>query len=133
MNENKKIRILLAEDDMAIREILTELLIEEGYECIPSFDGKEAAEKLKTETFDVLVSDFRMPRMDGVELLKWCRSNHIHLPVIFITANKDLFPKEKLALNDCCAALLEKPIDINKLLEAIHEAKTRNHHRFCEL
>lgn len=42
-----------------------------------------------------------------------------------------LLPDEQLALGDCCAALLEKPIDIEHLLKAIAEAKTRNHLRHC--
>lgn len=133
MITDQKLRILLAEDEPTIREILTELLVDEGYECIAAFDGLDATEKLKKETFDLLISDFRMPRMNGAELLKWCREQKIHLPVIFITANKELFPEEKDALSDCCAALLVKPIDFNNLILAIEEAKTRNHHRFCEL
>lgn len=133
MSASRKLKIILAEDESAIREILSELLADEGYECVTAVDGQDAAEKLKADNFDLLISDFRMPRMTGVDLLKWCRSNSIHLPVIFITANKELFPEEKQALNDCCAALLQKPIDFNHLVVAIEEAKVRNHRRMCEL
>ncbi len=128
-----KDKLLIVEDDDSIREILTEMLIDEGFECSSASDGLKATELLKENNFDVLISDFRMPRMNGTDLLKWCRDNNIHLPVIFITANKDLFPEEKLALNDCCAALLQKPIDMDTLLEAIQDAKSRNHHRHCQL
>jgi CheY-like chemotaxis protein len=128
----KKLKIILAEDETSIREILTELLIDEGYDCVPAADGFIASEKLKNETFDLLISDFRMPRMNGAQLIKWCRDNNIQVPVIFITANLELFPEEKLALNDCCALLLQKPIDFNHLILSIENAATRNHQVSCE-
>lgn len=130
---SQKLKLLIVEDDDAIREILTDLLVDEGYECASACDGVKATELLSVSSFDVLISDFRMPRMNGAELLEWCRARGLHLPVIFLTANKDLFPHEKLALNDCCAALLQKPIDIDHLILAITDAKTRNHHRHCQL
>jgi DNA-binding response OmpR family regulator len=69
--------------------------------------------------------------MNGVELLNWCRNEEIYLPVIFITANLELLPDEKLALKDCCSALMQKPIDFDELLLAIESAKKRNHDRDC--
>lgn len=129
----EKLKLLIVEDDESIREILTEMLVDEGFDCVSASDGEKATHILKEATFDVLISDFRMPKMNGTELLKWCRDHGIHLPVIFITANKDLFPEEKLALDDCCAALLQKPIDIDHLITAIEDARSRNHHRHCQL
>lgn len=126
-----KSRVLVVEDENSIREILVELLSDEGFDCDSAFDGKDAAEKLMTNSYDVLVSDFRMPRMDGAELLKWCRANEHHLPFVFITANKELLPEEKQALDDCCAVLLHKPIDFDHLITAIENAKARNHQRQC--
>lgn len=128
---DKKTRILLVEDDSSIRETLAELLSFEGYECVEADDGQTATEILEREKFDVLVSDFRMPRMNGVDLLKWCRERKIHFPVIFITANRELFDKENFALTDCCAALLRKPIGIDELLSAVETARSRNHVREC--
>jgi CheY-like chemotaxis protein len=61
----------------------------------------EAIEKLSKEAFDLLISDFRMLRMSGFELLRWCREHDFHFPVIFVTANKVLFPEERIALDDC--------------------------------
>lgn len=126
-----KTRILLVEDDASIRESLVELLSFEGYECAEADDGLTATEILARERFDLLISDFRMPRMNGVDLLKWCREHEIHFPVIFITANRELFDKEQVALKDCCAALLRKPIGIDELLQAVDEAMARAHKRDC--
>lgn len=124
-------KILLVEDDENIRDILCEILKDEGFDVIPSIDGQEATEILKEKHFDLLISDFRMPRMNGAELLEWCRNHKIHFPVIFITANANLMPSENLALKDCCAALLPKPIDLDQLMQAIEDAKKRQHNIHC--
>ena len=121
MDMEKKYRILLAEDEPSIREALAEILMDEGFHCTPAIDGKDATEKLEKEDFDLLISDFRMPRMNGAELVEWCRQKNINLPVIFITANKNLLPEEKRAVTDG-SVLLHKPLDINVLLSALEEA-----------
>ena len=130
----EKLKILLAEDDAGIRESLTELLDYEGFDCVPAFDGQDAIEILAARDpcyFQVMISDFRMPRMNGGELLQWCRAHGYHFPVIFITANRELVPTENRALSDCCAALLHKPINIEQLLQAIEAARARNHQEDC--
>lgn len=118
-------KILLTEDDDSIREILTELLREEGYECTPAIDGQEAIEILKRKNFDLLITDFRMPRMDGAQLLKWCRTHEKKFPVIFITANANLLPTENGALGDQSASLLRKPIEINDLMQFIENGRRK--------
>lgn len=128
----KEYKILLVEDDDNIRDILCEILKDEGYVVTPAVDGQEATEILQKKSFDLLISDFRMPRMNGAELLEWCRVHKLHFPVIFITANANLMPSENLALDDCCAALLPKPIDIEQLMGAINDAKKRHHNEHCK-
>lgn len=128
---NEKYRILYAEDEQALREITFELLTEEGFDCVAVSDGVAAVEKLKSEKFDLIISDFRMPHMDGALLLFWCRQNDIHCPFIFLSGNLERLPIEKAALKDCCAAYLHKPIGINELLKAIESARTRSHEFDC--
>lgn len=132
MKSSEKVRILVAEDDASIREILLEILEGEGFTAVGAIDGQDASEKIQLAPFDLLISDFRMPRMNGAELLQWCRTNGFHLPVIFITANRDLFPEEKLSLTDCCAALIQKPLDIDHLLVAIKDSQNRSHRVDCK-
>jgi DNA-binding NtrC family response regulator len=118
---HKKLKIILAEDEASIREILSELLIDEGHECVSATDGRDAAEKISKEPFDLLISDFRMPYMNGAELFQWCHENKKKMPVIFITANNDLFPEEKIAISDHSASLMHKPIDFNNLVRVIRD------------
>ncbi len=72
-----------------------------------------------------------MPYMTGADLLEWCREKRLHFPVIFVTANLDLLPSEMIALNDCCAALLNKPVGMFELLHAITSAEVRDHNLHC--
>ncbi len=123
-------KILLVEDDPSIREALREILEMEKHQCTEVADGLLATEILKKSTaFDLLITDFRMPNINGAELLGWCRKNAIHFPVIFITADRELLHFEKIALSDCCAVLLRKPIHVVELLTAISDSQIRNHNR----
>ncbi len=62
-------KILIVDDEMAIRETLKSILEEEGYECAVAADGLDALEKLEKNNFDVIISDIKMPNMDGMELM----------------------------------------------------------------
>lgn len=127
----KIIKILIVEDDFTLRELMVDILTGEGFHCLDAPDGLAASELLKQETIDLLITDFRMPHMSGVDLLNWCREKKLHFPVIFITANVDLLPVERFALSDCCAALLSKPIGIEDILTAISQAEKRDHRSHC--
>jgi DNA-binding NtrC family response regulator len=125
-------RILIAEDDEGIQDVLVDILGGEGHSCRVASNGRIAANFLSEDSsYDLLISDFRMPEMDGVQLLEWCRNSKIHFPVIFITATSNLVDREKVALEDCCAEMLEKPFEISSLLVAVEDAKLRNHQREC--
>lgn len=129
--EQQHYRILVVDDEPQIREIVVELLSSEGYICTEASDGEEATKQIEENKFDLLVTDFRMPNMDGSELINWCRENKYHFPVIFITGNPELLPKEQFALGDCCADLLSKPLAVVELFKAINSARVRNHHWMC--
>ena len=126
-------KVLIVDDEKYLRELLAEMIGEEGFQCLQAEDGKHASEILEKETIDLMITDMRMPRMDGAQLLAWCRQKDLHFPVIFITANVELLPHDKVALSDCCAALLRKPVSIDVLIEAIKAADLRNHYRLCDL
>lgn len=128
---SKPIKVLYAEDDQNLREVITELLESEGIQCVPAVDGIDASEKIPKENFDVIITDFRMPRMDGADLLLWCRKNKIHTPFIFMSANVERIPKEVMALGDCCASYLSKPVEFDQLLKAINDALSRTHEFDC--
>ena len=63
-------KILLVDDDASVRRVLQFKLQKRGFAVATAADGNEALENLNTETFDLLLSDIRMPGMDGIELLE---------------------------------------------------------------
>jgi DNA-binding NtrC family response regulator len=78
--------ILLAEDERLLRESLAELLADEGYQVTRAADGKEAHEALLARPFDLIMTDVRMPNMDGTTLLKHAQQVAPQTPVMVLTA-----------------------------------------------
>lgn len=80
--------ILVVDDDLAILESVTDLLLLSGYEARATKNGLEALEVLEAELPDLIVADIMMPKMDGYELLERVRANPdwAHIPVIILTA-----------------------------------------------
>lgn len=117
MRENY--RILLVEDDHSIRHLMEEILIDEGYHLTSVVNGLEAVKTLSQNDFNLLITDFRMPQLNGVELLKWCRENCLKLPVIFMTATACLLQEENLALKDFQAVLIHKPLNVDHFLDKV--------------
>ncbi|GGC14100.1 response regulator [Novosphingobium endophyticum] len=79
------IRILLAEDDQAMRTYLARALENAGYDVVVAESGVDALPHLETETFDLLLSDIVMPEMDGIELAQRCAEVSPMTKVMFIT------------------------------------------------
>ena len=70
-----------------MRKVLCALLERSGYEVLSAGDGREAQKCLQRGGIDVVMTDIRMPRMNGLELLAWCGTEVPDLPVIVITAH----------------------------------------------
>ena len=79
-------RILLVDDDDALRDALADLLESRGYDVVAVDDGKRGLEQCQRESFDLVVTDFRMPGLGGMELLKELRESNPKMPVIMMTA-----------------------------------------------
>ena len=75
-------RILLVEDDNALRPLLVKLLRKNGYKVLEAADGYEAEAILNKETVDIVISDLLMPGKDGIELLMSIREKYPNLPLI---------------------------------------------------
>ena len=111
------IRILLAEDDAALRTYLSRALEKAGYSVVAVGSGEEAMPFLKTEIFDLLVSDIVMPQMDGIELAKRCNELSPITKVMFITG----FAAVSLrARNETPQArMLSKPFHLRELVNEV--------------
>ena len=74
---NVKARILVADDDWSAREIITNILVNEGCEVEGAENGTEAVAKLDSESFDLCVTDLKMPEVEGIGVLDHIRERHL--------------------------------------------------------
>ena len=81
-----KKKILIVDDDPEICETLSDILEEEGYEVVSACDGQNALEKIRIGSFNLVITDIKMPIMDGMALLKEIERCHANIEVIVITS-----------------------------------------------
>jgi len=122
VDKQLKKHILVVDDEQSIRELVRDILEEEGFQVTAVANGVEALETIGThETIDLIISDIRMPVMGGVQLLEKVRENNpFPPPMIFITGYADITPE--LAAEKGVVAYLKKPMSINELLVTIQNA-----------
>lgn len=116
-------KILLADDEAALRFLLSETLADEGYEITESEDGLEAIEHLKSGSFDLVILDYMMPEHTGVEVCEWLRSNpnpNRTAPVILLTA-KALEKDRVRAKAAGVTQYIVKPFSPLQLLDTVQE------------
>ncbi len=109
------VKILLVDDEKGIRKVLKIYLQDMGYAVFTADNGKKAVEKIHGEFFDIILTDIRMPGMDGISLLKHVKKNCPDTEVIMITGHGDF----KLAIESLkldAVDFISKPID-NDILE----------------
>jgi CheY-like chemotaxis protein len=116
-------KILVIDDEELITKTLLKLLSNEGYGATVVKSGKEAVEKVKETDFDLIISDVRMPEMDGIETVKQIRaylekSNKKPIPEVLITGYADM-DKYTSAMELEVADYLYKPFDTADFLKII--------------
>ncbi len=112
---NEKLRILVVDDDRRMAKTLMNIFQIEGYEAKAAHSGPEALEKVEKTHFDCVLTDIKMPEMNGVELYRAIKARQPDLPVVLMTA----YSTDKLVnegLEEGAVAALTKPLDINLLL-----------------
>src|SRR5262249_12018795 len=112
------VRILVVDDEEAVRGYVTGVLREAGYEAIGAASGNEAIEIAATNgPFDLLLTDVAMPVMDGPQLAKQIRTREPAIKVLYLTAYRERLVLAWPAVSD--DAFLEKPVAIRPLLESV--------------
>ncbi|MGZ5971214.1 MAG: sigma-54-dependent transcriptional regulator, partial [Polyangiales bacterium] len=119
--KNPKARVLVVDDEASARSGLEKLLRQEGYAVDVAPGGAEALEIAADHPVDVVVTDLKMPGMDGVELMKRLRAAENQLPVIVVTAFGDV-TSAVTAMRAGANDYLTKPVDFDALLLSIERA-----------
>lgn len=116
----RRTRVLLAEDDRALRRFLEIVLERAGYKVIPAADGLEAMKVALSTPIDIVVTDAMMPNLSGHEFCRFLRNSQTlsHLPVILLSALERKEPEQNLEQVD---AFLSKPVSAESLVECIEK------------
>lgn len=112
--------ILIVDDEEIIRDFLFEVL-NEDYDLASASDGDKAIECLKEKSFDLIITDLKMPRVSGEEVVKFAKEARPGTKVIVISGYSSLYSVSQ-SVNGGAAAFLSKPFSIKELLQAIDTA-----------
>jgi len=114
-------RILVAEDEIPVREFIRRALEHRGHEVVAVADGADAVVKLTRSVFDLLLADIGMPNMDGVELALKAARDWPDMPVLLMSGYA-LERQRAHGIDDLASAVLQKPfsmVDLNGAVEQV--------------
>ncbi len=119
-------KILIIEDEEPIRRVLVRILADEdsSFEIHEASDGKKGLDLIKKESFDLVLCDIKMPKVDGIELLQRTRKINTSLPFIMLTGHGNIetaVESMKLGAYD----FISKPPDLNRLVNSVRNALER--------
>jgi len=121
-----KEKILIVDDEPAIVTLLTYNIEQAGYQTDTANDGLEAIKKAQTESYDMIILDLMLPKMDGLEVCKYLRRNDVDTPILMLTALDDEADKIK-GLNLGADDYLTKPFSPKEVIARIQAILRRVH------
>jgi DNA-binding NtrC family response regulator len=121
----EKAKILIAEDERTQREILKGFLEKEGFSVIGAAHGREALRRLEGENCDLILLDYKMPELDGLQTLREVRKLNPEIPVMMMTAYGTV-ETAVASMKEGAADYLTKPIDLDELLLKIQKILERS-------
>lgn len=117
--------ILVIDDEKAIRKTLLEILSFEGYKVDEAADGEEGLKKFKEKTFDLVLCDIKMPKLDGIEFLQKAGEINADVPIIMISGHGNIETAVE-AVKKGAYDYISKPPDLNRLLITIRNAMDKS-------
>ncbi|MGB4771720.1 MAG: sigma-54 dependent transcriptional regulator [Chitinophagaceae bacterium] len=114
-------QVLIIDDEKAIRKTLAEILSYEGYKIDEAENGEEGLKRFKEKTYDVVLCDIKMPKLDGIEFLEKAREHNPDVPVIMISGHGTIETAVE-AVKKGAYDYISKPPDLNRLLITIRNA-----------
>lgn len=123
-------RVMVIEDDDAVRGLVIRMLERVGHEVVATPDGREALRMFGQEPTDLVITDINMPGMDGIEVISAFRAMRAGVPIIAISGG-GLMPKELLLSSAAAMGAVEvvsKPFEISRLVGAVDRALQQQPH-----
>jgi DNA-binding NtrC family response regulator len=117
----KKHSILLVDDDQEFSKAMKRMFEKSGYAITLAGDGEEALEKLSDTSFDLIISDLRMPNVDGTEFMKEVSRRKLPIPIIFLTAYGEVESYMDV-MNLGAFEYVHKPVRKKEILEVVERA-----------
>ena len=117
--------ILIIDDEKAIRKTLSEILSFEGYKIEEASDGEEGLNKFRQKTYDAVLCDIKMPKIDGLDFLQKAVEVNPDVPIIMISGHGNIETAVE-AVKKGAYDFIQKPPDLNRLLITIRNAMERN-------
>ncbi len=118
-------KILIIDDEKSIRNTLKEILSYEGYEVTEAQDGIEGLKFVEKDKFDIILSDIKMPKMDGIEVLEKLQEISPETPVVMISGHGNIDTAVE-AIRKGAFDYISKPLDLNRMLVTIRNAMDRS-------
>ncbi len=113
-------RVLVVDDDPAVRDLVAEYLTARGHEVLRAVNGVEAREVLERERVGVVVTDLQMPVLDGLGVLAYVRDHADRLPVIIVSGSWTPGQRQ-VALGLGAVRVYSKPVDLERLARDVEE------------
>ena len=122
MSTDRQLRFLVVDDNEDIRDVFCRLVERAGHEAATAYDGQDAVEVLERERFDVMLLDLTMPRMTGVEVVRWLRDRPDVAPALRIVVISAWAGENRAVLQELgITTVMQKPLRIQQLTDLIAE------------
>ena len=120
--DGRHLRFLVVDDNEDIRDVFCRLIERAGHDAATAVDGQDAVDTLQAETFDVMLLDLTMPRMSGVEVVRWLRANPEVAPDLRIVVISAWAGEHRAVLQELgIVTVMQKPLRIQQLTDLIAE------------
>ena len=113
-------KVLVIDDDVAMRDVMFDLLSLDGYEVILADEGNLGLKRFRAESPDIVITDILMPKMDGLEVLEILKAESPETPIIVSSGTSDLNIIEE-AVHQHANRILKKPFEVDQLLDSVAE------------
>lgn len=121
---NRKAKVLIVDDDHATLDLLRMILQKDKYEVMLATTAEEGLQTLESWNADLVITDLKMPGMDGLEFLSELRDWDTELPVILLSASANL--KHLNGASHLATAIISKPFKKDALLKAVRKAMSKD-------